>query len=294
MKQVEVTGTLRTQWVECITDILNFYIQFCNKHKLRYFVAYGTAIGAARHHGIIPWDDDIDVVMPRPDFEKFKQLCQTEDLGKYELISPFNTPNYYLPFYKLCNKETTLLEKDEYRCIIGMFIDIFVYDGMVNDKTQFLKLQKKYTKYWNRLTLVSTYYKKETIINKLKSGRFKDMLHYFLINLNRKQLRRFYLKKLQDVVNTYNYDEQQFITKYPPGYGDKELIPKSWIEESTLLPYDGLQVAIPKNYTRWLNNYFDDYTQLPPIEQRHAQHSIAYVNFKQRETIDEVLRKVTS
>lgn len=292
MNRIEVKGELREQWCKCITDILKYYIRLCEKYHLRYFIAYGSAIGAARHHGIIPWDDDIDVVMPRPDFEKLLEICKHEDMGKYEIVSPFNTPNYYLPFYKMCNNETTLLENEDFKCVLGMYIDIFVYDGMVSDKSISDHLRHEYVKYWNRFTVASSYYSWERIKGKLKRGQIKDLVHYFLLSLNRDGYRKKFLRKLYDITHAYNYDDMELIVKYPPGYGASEVIPKEWIEESTLLPYEDLQVAIPKDYTRWLNNYFKDYTQLPPENERHPHHNIAYVNLKKRESLEEVLKKI--
>lgn len=290
MNQIHVSGELRKQWCACITDILRAYIEICEKHQLKYFIAYGSAIGAARHHGIIPWDDDIDVVMPRPDFEKFKKICETQDIGKYELVSPFNTPNYFLPFHKFCNKETTLLESEEFHCVIGMFIDIFIYDGITDNKDESDRLRLLYTKYWNRFTLASSYYPWKLIWGKLKQGRVKDLIHYTLISLNRKNLRKKYLQILNDIVHKYDYDTHDLIVKYPPGYGEREVIPKEWIAESTLLPYENLKVSIPKDYTRWLNHYFGDYKQLPPESERHSLHKVAYVNFEKRETYEAVRR----
>ena len=124
---MEVTD--RKRWNRTLLEILKYYINICEENNLTYFLAYGSAIGVARHQGFIPWDDDIDVIMPRPDYERFIQICQQRDMGKYEIVTPQNTPGYYLPFIKLCDKTTTLWEKRHYHCVFGMYIDIFVIDG---------------------------------------------------------------------------------------------------------------------------------------------------------------------
>lgn len=288
--QVEVSGELRRRWCACITDILRFYIAFCKKHRLRYFIAYGSAIGAARHHGMIPWDDDIDVVMPRPDFERFLQLCRHEDLGHFEIVSPFNTPGYPLPFYKLCDKNTTLWESEEYRCVHGMYIDIFIYDGMADDRAEAERCRKRYTKCWNWFAVASSYYSADRIRRDLAAGKVADLALYFLFSLNRGFFRRRLLKRMYAITHKYRYDDCKMIVKYPPGYD--EFIPKAWIEETTEIAYEDLMVTVPKDYTRWLNHYFGDYTQLPPEEQRHPHHLIAYVNLERRETLQQVMEKV--
>ena len=103
------------------------FIDVCNKNKLRYYAAYGTALGAVRHRGIIPWDDDIDVWMPREDYERFLSLRNQLTATPYEILDIQNK-GYYLYFAKFCNKNTTLIER-EGKPIIGLYIDIFPLDN---------------------------------------------------------------------------------------------------------------------------------------------------------------------
>lgn len=292
MKQVNVDGELRVKWVECITDVLRYFTEVCEQNGLRYFIAYGSAIGAIRHKAIIPWDDDIDVVMPRPDYERFVHICNTTDTGKYELVTPHNTENYYLPFAKLCNKETTLLESDDFRCILGMYIDIFVYEGITSDKAESDRLRRRYVKYWNRFVVASSFYPREKVMAKLRRGEVKDLIHYYLLSLNRNYFRRRFLKKVEEVERAYDFDQTDKIVKYPPGYGEREVIPKEWILKSVLVPYEDLQVRVPEDYHRWLSNYFGDYMKFPPEAERHPHHLIAYVNLDARESLDVVLKKI--
>lgn len=290
--QVIISGEASKKWNRIVTDVLRFYIELCKKYNLRYYIAYGSAIGAARHHGFIPWDDDVDVVMPRPDYEKFVEICKHEDLDHYAFVDAYNTPNYPYPFAKLYDKNTTLLELDEFRFELGLYIDIFVYDGMIDDKDMSDFLRKKYIKYWNRLTVVSSFYPWHKICEKIKRGEVKDLIHYFLLSLNRKYFRKKFLNRLHHIVHQFDYDSCDTIVKYPPGYGDREVIPKIWIEETTELPFEDLMVAIPKNYEFFLNHYFGDYKQLPPEEQRISHHIKCYVNMDKYEPLEDVLKKI--
>ena len=101
---MQVTPELQPKWNAIITDVFRKFIEICKENDLSYFCCGGTAIGAIRHQGMIPWDDDIDVFMPRPDYDKFIKIAQSVELDKYELITPFTHPNYPLYFAKLCNK----------------------------------------------------------------------------------------------------------------------------------------------------------------------------------------------
>ena len=110
---------IKTEWNATILDILKAFIRICDEYGLRYYCCAGTAIGAVRHHGIIPWDDDIDVIMPRPDYDRLLEIAETADLGKYELITPYGDDTYPLYFSKISNKDTTLNEDRHIPCVIG-------------------------------------------------------------------------------------------------------------------------------------------------------------------------------
>ena len=124
---------IKERWNTTILGILRELISICERHGLHYYCCAGTAIGAVRHHGIIPWDDDIDVIMPRPDYDRLLEIAQQEDFGQYELITPYNNPAYPLYFAKLSDRTTTLVEERERPCVIGLFVDIFPLDATASD-----------------------------------------------------------------------------------------------------------------------------------------------------------------
>lgn len=290
---MEVTEKDRKRWIEKILEVFEFYINICEENHLKYFIAYGSAIGAARHHGFIPWDDDVDVVMPRPDYERFLEICASRDMGKYEIVTAQNTPGYYLPFTKLCDKTTTLLEKRYYHCVLGMFIDIFVIDGMVNDKKEIEETGRLYDGYWRMIDLANSYYSLYDLYNLfIKKKRLKVVFEYLKYSFNRKKYTDIAIKGIESLTRRYNYNEQDYTVKYPRGYGNREVYPKAWLEGKTMMPFERLQVALPGDYKRWLNQFFGDYTQLPPEDQRHFEHSIAYYNLDRRETLEEIQRKI--
>ena len=147
---------IKKEWNAAILDILKTFISICHTHNLRYYCCAGTAIGAVRHHGMIPWDDDIDVIMPRPDYDRFLEIARHEDFGNYEVVTPYNNERYPLYFSKLVNKNTTLIEEKERPCIIGLFVDIFPLDATADDVEQAKALQRKYVKHINCLNAIST------------------------------------------------------------------------------------------------------------------------------------------
>ena len=120
-------------------DILRAFRSFCEKNSLRYFLAYGTLLGAVRHGGFIPWDDDIDVAMPRTDYERFLKEFRDERYEVYDL----SKKGYFYPFAKLCDTTTVLIEEMSVKNSIGVYIDIFPMDGIAdNDQSQHSKAKR--------------------------------------------------------------------------------------------------------------------------------------------------------
>jgi len=135
-----------------IIKIFAFFKQICQENSLRWYGCAGTALGAVRHHGMIPWDDDVDVAMPRPDYEKFIKICEKTDLGEFELVNPVTDKGYYYPFLKLCDKHSTIWEYRDAPFVFGVFMDIFPIDGASDNKEEFKSEKSRYWKYYRLFT----------------------------------------------------------------------------------------------------------------------------------------------
>ena len=112
-------------------DLLIAFDKFCAANELHYSLDYGTLLGAVRHQGFIPWDDDIDISMPRPDYDRFLSLTKN-GLGIYEVRSGEYTPGYFYPIAKMIDPRTILVEHtigDAH--IMGVYLDIFPLDGLI-------------------------------------------------------------------------------------------------------------------------------------------------------------------
>ena len=112
--------------------ILDRVHQFCEAHGLRYFLSSGTLIGAVRHKGYIPWDDDIDIYMPRQDYEQFLQTFSDAE-GIYRAINPATEPHYYYTFAKVVDQRTRMVEKETEGYEIGVYMDIFPVDYVTDN-----------------------------------------------------------------------------------------------------------------------------------------------------------------
>lgn len=290
---LEITPELKPRWNDIIHDVLREFISICKANNLVYFCCGGTAIGAIRHHGMIPWDDDVDVFMPRPDYDKFIQIAQNKLSSDYELVTPYTYHDYPLYFAKLCNKHTTLMEEEDTPCIYGLFIDIFPIDGAPDDMDQARLMESKFRKIKNRLEAISTHNTFAEYISLLTKpkewGRFVGKTFGFFF-------RSFYRKRLLGQLNAicyrYNYADSNIVAVYCGSYGPKEVFPKSWLDGSVTFTYEGMEVSLPKGYDNYLRQYYGDYMQLPPEENRISHHQKAYFNLDERIADKEVRRIV--
>lgn len=285
---------IKKEWNATILDILKAFNDICKTHNLRYYCCAGTAIGAARHHGIIPWDDDIDVIMPRPDYDRLLEIAKHEDFGKYEVVTPYNNETYPLYFSKLVNRETTLIEEKERPCVIGLYVDIFPLDATDDDVEKAKALFHKYTKIINRLNAVSThntfgdYF--SLLFHKKTLGRFAiKTLGFFF----RKQIRHRLIRQMDEMSHLYDFDKAKNVLVYTGSYHEKEIFPKEWLGKGKEFPFEDTTVLLPEEYDKYLRHFFNDYMQFPPVEQRVEKHLRYYLNMEKRDSWEEIKQKLS-
>ena len=120
---------------EILLKMLGWFHNFCEENNLRYFAVGGTLLGAVRHKGFIPWDDDVDVGMPRADFEKLEKLIGNKENGRYYFETPSSDrKGYYYAYGKLFDTTTTLVENLRDKLPMGVYIDVFPFDGVGETK----------------------------------------------------------------------------------------------------------------------------------------------------------------
>lgn len=282
---------IKERWNATILDILKAFIQICHDNGLRYYCCAGTAIGAVRHHGIIPWDDDIDVIMPRPDYDRLLEISRTADFGKYEVLSPYSDPTYPYYFSKIVNRHTTLVEERERPCVIGLFVDIFPLDPTDDDIDTAKRLKARYTKVINRFNAVNTHNSFSEYISLLASpkewGRFavKTAAYFF-----RHTLRQRLIRQMDEMSHRYDWDKARNVQVYTGSYGYKEVFPKAWLGNGKIFSFEDTEVLLPEEYDKYLRHFFGDYMQLPPVEQRVEKHHRAYVNLDCRDSREKVFK----
>ena len=239
---------------------------FCHENGIRYYLAYGTLLGAVRHKGYIPWDDDIDIMMPRPDYVKFIKTFNGFS-GTHKVISHLLDPVYPWPFAKVIDTDTVMEEHIKYAYKdMGVYVDIFPVDGVSDDKKKILR-QYRYVKLLKLLLSVK----------RGKKFRSRKPWQNFLLNFSFLLSFISYpklLKKLDSLVSKYPFEKSENTAiLVMAGYGKNEIMPKSFYDEPVNLEFEESSFQAPGEYKKWLEHIYGDYMTLPPVEERITHHA---------------------
>lgn len=246
-------------------EILKQFIKFCDKNQIIYYICGGTLLGAIRHKGFIPWDDDIDIMMPRKEFIKFEKLTQNKKIGdELEVISFYNGKLHY-PFCKVINKKIKaddqfLKDKSEQ----FLWIDIFPMDGIPEDSNKNEKLYKKVIK---TRKMIKTLYAEDSYIEDITKSKIKKILKKILRLIATPGFKKKIIEKLDKLSQKYNYDKSKYVGGVLWGYGPQEKLLKSEIQNYKV-EFEGMQVNTISCYDKYLTNLYGDYMKLPPLEAR--------------------------
>lgn len=245
-------------------DLLLEFSDFCDEHHLRYFLAYGTLLGAVKYHGFIPWDDDMDINMPRPDYDRFLELTAGK-LGEDAAVLSQNTPGYIYPFAKIINSKTVLMEDIiDMSHPLGVYIDVFPIDGLPRDEKQIRRLSKKQILIKKMLFLsVSPIKKGKTpgsiLLKALVFTPFK-IIGY-----------RFFTKKLDSLAREWNFETSEYVSRVA---WDRKIITidKENYIKPVMLKFENRLFKAPSNYHEHLTALYGDYSKLPPADKCVSHH----------------------
>lgn len=258
MKQPMTTAQLRQTQLA----ILQQFHQVCEENHLRYSLAFGSLLGAVRHQGFIPWDDDIDVCMPREDYEKLLSLQY--DNGRYAVKNYRYSKQYYYVFTKMIDKNTTLTEPSRAETEMGVCIDIFPIDNLPKQPQKLQKLFKKSRR--NRY-----------IIDHLGARIFYQPA--FSLRFIAKLILRALLLPFQKVFLRYADTCMSRFPKSENGacmiygtYGENEVFPLCFFDNRILMEFEKERFYAFQEYNTYLTHLFGDYMTPPPKEEQITHH----------------------
>ncbi len=253
-------------------EILKTFIDICEKENLTYWLVAGTALGAVRHKGFIPWDDDIDVGMPRPDYERFMEIGQNL-LPEYYFLQNYKTdPNYPINFAKIRDNRTTYIETSasHIRMNHGIWMDIFPVDGgpakglmgkleMATEKIVSQRIGKGFntpkTKKPIKAIIVD-------ILGYIMHPSLKGAVE-FRERLNKK----------------HPYDFSEKVINYNGAWGiARELMDKVTMGKGYKGVFEGKEVMLPTDYDKYLTTMYGDYMTPPPVEKQVGHHYVDIID----------------
>ena len=260
----------------CQLLLANEVKRICQKHNIKYFMIAGTLLGAVRHKGFIPWDDDMDFAIMRSEYGRFLEACKT-DLGEDFLLQEMFSDKFYgLPMAKLLLKGTTLVERSasKNKAFKGIYIDVFPYDNIPND----IKLQKKHNKklyFLKRIFLAKQHY---SIAEK---GQLVKSLVYGILKVASLLCSRKFLRtRLENELCKYSDVDTKKVAAIGGAYSYfKESVEKSWFEQTVELPFENTTFSAPKDYIAYLEYFYGDYMTPPPPEKRENRHGVVELDF---------------
>lgn len=249
------------------------FIKFCDENKIRYFAIGGTLLGAVRHKGFIPWDDDVDVGLLREDYDRFVKLSKNLP-NNYLVESPEVNANSRCFFLKIYDKNTTAVEEVAKPVVRGLWIDVFPLDKTFNSKNlrgiHFLTVR-----FFARLFAIKNGNYSSFSKSKLKFTIMK-IFEIFLYLIPHALVNKAYEKVLKFKNNDEN---SKYVSNFLGRWGKREIVPIEFFSENVTLNFEDIEVSVPVKYACYLKAIYGEYMVLP-AEKDRVGHSLKGLNLK--------------
>ena len=247
-----------------LINILEYLDKTCRENDINYTLVGGSLIGAIRHKDIIPWDDDIDIILMREEYERLVHILKKRNHNYYKLLTPDD--NYYYPFPKIIDTRTILIENGNKQIKgYGVYLDIFCFHYVHDNPILRYLSYKKLTRYKKLLGY--------SVISDEKIRKQHNLIKktglIFCSHLPTRRLQKKYIKLCQGV-NKSNY----IVTNWPAYGYKKDILKASYMTNFERVPFNRIKASITKDYDDMLRITFGDYMKLPPKAQQVTNHNM--------------------
>ena len=247
--------------------------QICNAHHLKLYLCGGTLLGAIRHQGFIPWDDDIDVCLPRRDFDRLREFAQ-ELPSNYKLLC-FEDKTLIRPFIKIVDLDTQIVNSEEFvvdQNAPSVWIDVLPVDALPSDDAEVKKIYKK------ALSLRRTLYRSRSIPGKGKT-KLRAIAKILPVYYAKKRGADHWVKRINELAKKTRWETADYVGIITIGiYGVKEKMPKDGFEACCNVTFEGHSFQAMSCWNDYLTNLYGNYMELPPESERHTHSISAYVS----------------
>ncbi|WP_318766981.1 LicD family protein [Lactiplantibacillus carotarum] len=245
--------------------LMQTVINICDAEQINYFLIGGSLLGAIRHQGFIPWDDDIDIGMRRDDYQRFIAVANRHlDPEQFFLQTGASDPDYALSYMKLLDVHTYIEEKNNVNnAFKGVFVDIFPFDKIPDDEGL------------RRSQMMHYRLEDAAILLKLNYNFVKTPLRNLLTKHTPQQLAEVngHKQDREGYMRLYEQSDSRTYKNLASQYDyDKEILSYQELTDLTVVPFENLQVKVPRAYDQILTQMYGDYHQLPPVDQRVEKH----------------------
>ncbi len=252
-------------------EMLKLFVGLCEKNGLRYYMAGGTLLGAVRHGGFIPWDDDIDILMPRPDYTRLQELAAGQPfLPEYEFHSS-DLGNLNDPMCKIFDMRTYVDKKyirDKYDR--HLWIDIFPMDGLPDDGKKIEDMYRRVLRLRRLLRFVKS--KEGAGSSRLRAVVKPFIKPFALLIFGRKRI----VRHIEKIAKVYPFEDSEYVGGIVFGYGPQEKCRRADYVDGRKIPFEGLDVMAPGCSDYYLTSLFGNYMELPPEDKRQVHFMKIY------------------
>ena len=253
---------------DILLEMLKKLHNMCEQNNIRYYAIGGTMLGIARHQGFIPWDDDIDVGMPRTDYERFLQLFENRTFDHYSVESAHSQdPAFTYPYAKLYDTSTTLIENRRIPLKRGLYIDIFPLDGIGDSMKKSRRTYSKIKRKNNLLVLRSLAYSRDRNFYK------KAIIFLAQILPNRIAGEKKLTRSIEALCKERDFDSSEYVGNAVGAWGWKEIMPRYIFGTPTQYVFENITVMGVEKADEYLTHIYSDWRKEPPKDKRVSHHS---------------------
>lgn len=265
---------MRIHW-DALLEIYKEFAKICDKHGLRYYFMEGNAIGALRHKGFVPWDDDIDVAMPRPDYERFRAIASKELPAHLRFWDWRDMDDWRFTFGKIqdCREEKVLEVESGIGHVLssGLYIDILVIDGFPESKIRQMLYKFKVLLYGSAIRYLLTTFKCQTAL-----GKVSWLYGFICSKLMRLGNVRDVQEKIDRLMKSVPFETAKTTWRAGAAIRVTMTFPREVWNGVVMKEFDDIEVPLPVGYDTYLRTQYGGYMTLPPPDKQRPSHCLAY------------------